>query len=181
MIDQQQTIEPIYEAAKHGNWDQILTLWRQSPQLAQLCSRFQNQSSRWTFLHQAAYSGHEAACRELIRLGAEVGALTQERQSGADIAQKQKYSDLATLLRRASLEADSLWATPTDPNLLPSSNRWHEASERQASTAMCVAYGGGVVNISVGARYFVDSFERTLVGWHGSYSPPCGMDGMPMF
>jgi hypothetical protein len=35
---------------------------------------------------------------------------------------------------------------------------------------------GGVVKIPSGARYFADSFERVLVGWHGSYDPPVGMD-----
>jgi len=45
---------------------------------------------------------------------------------------------------------------------------------------MCVGYGGGVVKIPKGSRYFVDSFGRTLVGWHGSYDPPSGMGGEPM-
>jgi uncharacterized protein len=40
---------------------------------------------------------------------------------------------------------------------------------------MKVAYGGGVVVIPLGAKYFVDSFERTVVGWHGTYDPPGGM------
>jgi hypothetical protein len=45
---------------------------------------------------------------------------------------------------------------------------------------MQVAYAGGVAAIPEGSRYFVDSFERTLVGWHDTYDPPCGMDGESM-
>ena len=180
MSEQQQAIERAYEEAKRGGWEQVLSTWRQAPHLAQECSRFQKPSSGWTFLHQAAYFGHEAACRELIRLGAAVGTLSREQQSAADVAEERKYPALAALLRRASHGAESLWTAPKDPNLLPSSNLWSEAAERRASEAMCVAYGGGVVKIPAGSRYFLDSFERTLVGWHGTYDPPCGMDGEPM-
>ena len=45
---------------------------------------------------------------------------------------------------------------------------------------MTIKYGGGHVDIPAGGRYYVDSFERVLVGWHGSYDPPCGMDDYPM-
>lgn len=64
--------------------------------------------------------------------------------------------------------------------MLPSSSLWEDAEEREAAELRRVAYGGGVVTIPVGARYYVDSFERTLVGWHGTYDPPCGMDGESM-
>ncbi|WP_153306309.1 hypothetical protein [Desulfatiglans anilini] len=69
MGEKQKTIEGLYKDAKHGNWEQVLSDWRRDPQLAQQCSRYQKPSSGWTFLHQAAYFGHEAACLELIRLG----------------------------------------------------------------------------------------------------------------
>lgn len=68
-----------------------------------------------------------------------------------------------------------------DLSLLPSSQLWEGAQERRAAEAMRVTYGGGVVDIQKGARYFVDSFEHVLVGWHGSYDPPCGIDGESMF
>jgi uncharacterized protein len=180
MSEQQQAIERAYEEAKRGSWEQVLSTWRRAPHLAQECSRYQKPSSGWTFLHQAAYFGHEAACRELIRLGAAVGTLSRERQNAADVAEEHKYPDLAALLRRASDGAGSIWSAHTDPNLLPSSNLWREATERRASEAMCVAYGGAVIRIPAGSRYFVDSFGRALVGWHATYDPPCGMDGEPM-
>lgn len=178
--EQRQAIERAYEEARGGGWEQMLSAWRLTPHLAQECSRYQRASSGWTFLHQAAYFGHEAACRELIRAGAAVDALSHERQSAADVAEERKYPALAALLRRASLGAESPWSAPRDPSLLPSSNVWREAAERRASAAMRVAYAGGVVKIPAGSRYFVDSFERALVGWHGTYDPPCGMDTEPL-
>ena len=45
---------------------------------------------------------------------------------------------------------------------------------------MRVNYGGGVVNIKVGDTYYIDNSDRILVGWHGTYNPPCGMDGESM-
>jgi hypothetical protein len=68
-----------------------------------------------------------------------------------------------------------LWEPAGDPDLLPSSSAWDEQRERRAEREMKVAYAGGVVVIPPGARYFVDSFERTVVGWHGTYDPPGGM------
>lgn len=180
MSEHQQDIERAYEKAKCGNWEEVLFMWRRDPYLAQECSRYQKPSSGWTFLHQSAYFGHEVACRELIRLGAAVETLSRRRQSAANVAEKRKYSVLAALLQRASQGATTLWSAPKDPNLLPSSSLWQEATARRASEAMCVAYAGNVIKIPAGSRYFVDSFERTLVGWHGTYDPPCGMDGESM-
>lgn len=88
MSEQRQAIERAYEEAKRGDWEQVLSTWRQAPHLAQECSRYQKPSSGWTFLHQAAYFGHEVACRELIRLGAVIGTLSHERQSAADVAEE---------------------------------------------------------------------------------------------
>lgn len=67
-----------------------------------------------------------------------------------------------------------------DPDVLPSSNRWGEATEANASTDLFVAYGGGLVRISKGSPYFTDCLGRVLVGWHGTFNPPCGMDGESM-
>jgi len=176
----QNLIKDTYEQAKKGRWDRVLSEWKDIPLIAFRCSRYQKESSGWTFLHQAAYFGHEIACRELIRLGASVNRLSREGKTAADVAEEKGHNALAALLRRASQDEKSLWVSPSDPDLRPSSGRWDEANEHRATEAMIVAYAGGVVNIPVGARYFVDSFERVLVGWHGTYDPPCGMDGESM-
>ena len=174
------TITQAYEAAKAGRWDEVLASWARSPGLALECSRFQKASSGWTFLHQAAYFGHEAACRALIFLGAATDAGSVAGETAADVADKRAHAALAALLRRAAKGAGSVWSAPKSPDLLPSSSLWAEAVERRATRAMRVAYASAVIKIPEGGRYFVDSFERTLIGWHGSYDPPCGMDGEPI-
>ncbi|QXI31314.1 ankyrin repeat domain-containing protein [Pseudomonas vanderleydeniana] len=173
----QNLVEQAYEQAKRGNWDQLLVEWNEIPQLARRCCHYQKASSGWTFLHQAAYFGHETACRALIRLGASLDSVTYKEQTAADIAREQGHPALSETLRHALQGSESLWVSPNDPDLLPSSQLWQEAIERRAQAPMLVAYAGGAVRIAKGARYYADSFERTLVGWHGTYDPPCGMDG----
>jgi hypothetical protein len=179
MNELQRIIDELYDEAKRGRWERVLQAWG-TVDLARQCSRYHKAHSDWTFLHQAAYWGHEVACRELIRAGAPLAALSRERQTAADVAAERKHVALVSLLRRASESAQSVWEPPNDANLLPSSSLWGDGQERRASEVLRVAYAGGVVTIPVGARYFVDSFERTLIGWHGTYDPPCGMDGEPM-
>lgn len=181
MSELQNLIEQTYEQAKKGHWDRVLSEWKNIPRIAFRCSRYQRISSGWTFLHQAAYFGHEIACRELIGLGASVNRLSNAGKTSADVAEEEGHTALAALLRRAFQDEEgSLWGSSSDPDLRPSSCNWDEAIEHQATEAMLVAYGGGVVKIKIGSRYFVDSFGRVLIGWHGSYDPPCGMDGESM-
>lgn len=63
---------------------------------------------------------------------------------------------------------------------LPSSSRFGEATSVKADHDLEVDYAGGVVRIRRGDTYYVDKAGAVLVGWHGTYSPPCGMDGEPM-
>ncbi|MCP9884734.1 hypothetical protein KBY97_06290 [Synechococcus sp. ATX 2A4] len=180
MDKRQQAIKLAYSEAKRGAWEPLLSAWRQDPQLAKLCSRYRKPSSGWTFLHQAAYFGHEAACRELIRLGAAAAALSDEQQRPTDVAEEHNHFLLAAFLARACESEDISRRSLSNPDLLPSSSLWNEALERQASELMCVAYGDYIVKIPAGSRYYVDSFERTLVGWHGTFDPPSGMSGESM-
>lgn len=78
------------------------------------------------------------------------------------------------------MAGDSLWSPSSDPDVLPSSNRWSEAIESIAVSEMFVGYGGGLVRINKGKPYYKDSFNRILVGWHGTFNPPSGMDGQSM-
>lgn len=180
MSELNKLIEETYAQAKRGEWGKVLSAWNQIPLLARRCSRYSKPSSGWTFLHQAAYFGREDACRELIRLGAHVSKPSLDRKTTADVAHERGHSALAGLLQKASEGHDSLWAAPEDTDLLPSSCLWSEAKESRATEMLLVAYGGGLVQIPVHSRYFVDSFDRAIVGWHGSYDPPYGMDGYSM-
>ena len=180
MSELQSVIEAAYESAKTGAWDRLLSEWERAPVIAKRCSRYAKPGSAWTFLHQAAYSGHEGACRFLIRLGASLEATTHDGRTAADVAHGKGHRDLAERLRTASLGRDTLWVAPVDPDVLPSSNRWSEAVERTAPENLYVAYGGGLVQIPAQSTFYVDSMGRALVGWHGTFNPPSGMDGESM-
>ncbi|MCG7602210.1 hypothetical protein MHM84_20975 [Halomonas sp. McH1-25] len=143
MSELQTYTEEVYEQAKMGDWDRVFSEWREIPFIANRCSRYQKESSGWTFLHQAAYFGHEEACRKLIRLGASAGRQAHDGKLAADISQEKGHTALAALLRRALQDEESLWAASNDPDLRPSSNFWGEAIERQAAGGMLVAYAGG--------------------------------------
>ncbi|QOR40208.1 ankyrin repeat domain-containing protein [Billgrantia diversa] len=173
-------LEEIYDQAKIGRWQKVLSEWKDFPVIAKRCSRYEKETSGWSFLHQAAYFGNVQACRELIRLGASANKPSRDGKTAVDVAVEKGFVELAALLQSSLHDEGSLWANSTDSDLGPSSDRWEEAIEHCAREAMLVAYAGGVVKIPPGARYFSDSFDRVLIGWHGTYDPPCGMDGCSM-
>ena len=168
-------IEMLYDLAKAGNWDRVLRAFRDDAKLAGKCSRFRRAPSGWTFLHQAAHFGHEGPARALIRRGASLTVRSNEGETAAEVARRQGHDALSSVLEAAAQTGDHLWEPSPDAELLPSSCAWDEQSERRAVNTMNVAYGGGVVVIPPGARYFVDAFDRVVIGWHGSYDPPGGM------
>jgi hypothetical protein len=180
MSEFQTLIKQAYEVAKVGRWDQLLIEWNDAPVFLNRCSRYTTPGSLWTFLHQAAYFGNEQACRTLISRGSEVEAQTRDGETPANVAERRRHSDVAVMLRRASTGTDSLWSVPTDPEVLPSSNKWDEARGAISPWDQFVAYGGGLVRVPKNTPHFVDSFHRVLVGWHGTFNPPCGMDGEPV-
>ena len=171
-------VERLYAEAKSGTWDRVWLALAGEGELATACSRYVKPSSGWTFLHQAAHAGNEAAVRVLLRLGASLSARSKERATARDIAGQRGHAALEALMRHAEVGAADLWEPAAD--LLPSSCAWAERNERRAWRELRVGYGGGCVVVPAGARYYVDSFERILVGWHGTYDPPGGMDGESM-
>lgn len=173
-------IEECYEQAKLGEWERLLSEWNEFSVIAKKCSRYQKETSGWTFLHQAAYVGNVRACEELIRIGASPILKTKDGETPANVAKRKGYMKLASLLESAEFENDSLWKTSVDPDLLPSSCLWVEAKSNISNEAMVIAYGGGVVKIPPREIYYTDSLSRVLIGWHGTYNPPCGMDGESM-
>ena len=172
-------VERLYAEAKSGRWESVWLALAGEPELAAACSRYVKPSSGWTFLHQAAYAGNEPAVRVLLRLGAPLSAQSKEQATARAVAGQRGHAALEALMRHAEVGAADLWE-PTAADLLPSSCAWAERTERRAWRELRVGYGGGCVVIPAGGRYYVDSFERILVGWHGTYDPPAGMDGESM-
>ena len=171
-------VEQAYETAKAGRWTELLEEWATSPILLARCSRYSKPSSSWTFLHQAAYFGNARACRVLIGRGANVEARENKSRTPADVAKQYGHLEVERLLRGA--EVDRLWEPSPDPDVLPSSSRWGEATAVLSDTDIYVAYGGATIRIPRGKPHFVDALGRILVGWHGTFNPPCGMDGESM-
>lgn len=171
------TVEELYEVAKSGEWDRVLSSMSRDPAVAAACSRYAKPTSGWTFLHQAAYFGHELAVRALVGLGAALDARSQEGASPIDVAEQRGHRDLARIMRDAV--QDELWQPPASTDVRASSSAWQEAEPRRTQLGLMVGYGGGTVQIPPGSRYYVDSFERILVGWHGTFDPPSDMGGYP--
>ena len=52
--------------------------------------------------------------------------------------------------------------------------------DAQPGSNITADYMGQVINIAPGSSYYIDNTtNKIVVGWHGSYNPPCGMDGYP--
>lgn len=173
-------VEELYVLAKRGQWSDVWAALAGERQLSAACIAHASASSGWTFLHQAAHTGDERAVRTLVRLGAPVTAQAKAGETPHDVAVQRGHAALAELLAAAALGTGMLWDAPSRPDALPSSCAWDEALERCAWRELRIAYGGSIVVIPSGARYFVDAFERALIGWHGTYDPPSGMDGEPL-
>lgn len=173
------SIVHLYGLAKAGRWDEVLSEMAKDLGFARRCSRFAKPSSGWTFLHQAAYFGHDRAARSLIGLGASLGASSTDGETSVGVARRRGHTELARALETAAATGDGLWAPSPLPDVLPSSSAFDEAEKRRALLELRVAYGEAIIVIPAGSRYYVDSFERILVGWHGSFDPPGGMGDDP--
>jgi uncharacterized protein len=170
--------DSLYEEAKQGNWNKIYEATKQNIALAGSLARFTNPSSGWSPLHQAAYWGDQLACKWCIKHGATTNLESKDGKKPADIAREKGFNGLAQQL--ADAPVDKNWQPAPDPKLMAASCNWDEATKQIATQDFNVGYAGGVVNISTGEPYYTDSWDRVLIGWHGTYSPPCGMDGYPM-
>lgn len=173
-------VEGLYAQAKRGAWGTVLTAWQTDPELASVCAHYTKPTSGWTFLHQAAYFGNEAGCRALIQAGASVISASPEGQTPSQVALARGHRHLAEVLDHAASGVDRLWDAPTEAGVLPSSCLWSEAQPREALSDLDVAYAGGRAQVREGRTYYVDSFGRVLVGWHGTTTPPTDMGGYPM-
>ena len=53
----------------------------------------------------------------------------------------------------------------------------------QPGSNITTEYSGVTIRIRPGTSYYIDTYNdnKIVIGWHGSYNPPCGMDGNPLF
>ncbi|MFM7674472.1 MAG: hypothetical protein ACKO5F_02540 [Synechococcus sp.] len=164
-------IEDYYRMAKSGQWDHLLKLWIDSPLLSSRCSRYSHPDSSWTFLHQAAYFGHQDGCRALIAKGALVDARTRDYRSPLEVAEQNKHSETAALLRQASLGQGSLWEPSPDPDILPSSNLWNRSKKVVASVDLFTMFDGCIIRVPKGEEYYEDEYKRILITRSGGFAP----------
>lgn len=166
----EKSVDRLYHQGKAGAWDQVLAAIVADPRLAERAAVHARPSSGWTLLHQAAFWGREDACRALIKRGASPSTACAAGSRPYQAARRRGHEEIAAWLEDLADEADAAAA-------LPCSHKFCEAARRRAASAMCVAYGGGLVRIPAGARYYADASGHVLVGFHGSYDPPLDMDG----
>nr|UMO78831.1 Ankyrin repeat domain containing protein [Pandoravirus belohorizontensis] len=164
-------IDQMYLGAKAGKWGKVLGALDADAGLAQKAAAYVRPGSGWTFVHQAAFWGREGACRALFKRGASPSATTDDGLLPDAVARQRGHDELAAWL---AAFADKTGATR------PCSRAFNEASERRATAAFHVPYAGGMVRVRAGSRYFVDACDCVLIGWHGSYDPPFGMDGIDL-
>lgn len=177
-------VDAVYELGKSGAWAQVLANVRGRRARGASLARYVKPSSGWGLLHQASWWGASEAARVLIGYGAVVDRKDKDGKTPADVAEERGHSELASELTSAVL--DSLWSWPpgaealADHSLFPSSSRWDSSSKFVVSEEFSVAYAGGRASALRGMTVYLDAYGRVLVGWHGTISLPCGMDGMPM-
>ncbi|MBL0720529.1 ankyrin repeat domain-containing protein [Piscinibacter sp. Jin2] len=170
-------IDRLYSFAKKGDWERIVEIWANSPAVARRCSRFRKRPSKYTFLHQAAFFGKKQACEILAGLGADLHAKNYKNETPADVASRMQHETLAAWLR----EISNAPPAPADPDVLPCSFQWLEAVKLKAPHDLLVLYYEHIITIPKNSTYYTDRIGRVLVGFHGSYDPPRGMDGAPIF
>jgi hypothetical protein len=186
----QQAEEAVSRRAQHlyflltqGDCSSVLEQLAANPAVGQCLARYVDPHTGWTALHQAAYHNHQGLAARLIELGADLQAATKGGATAADVAQHllSGHAAMVGLLEEAGLGHPAPLAPPAGAmHLLPSSSEWSPSHKRTASSTLHVSYAGGVVTIPAGSHYWTDAAGAVLVGWHGSYDPPCGMDGESM-
>ncbi len=93
------------DLAKAHKWEAALRQLREAPGLVNA-----QPLGRWSALHQAALAGDAAAARELLRFGANVRALTNDRKTPREVA---NGADVRRLLEVA--EAGGDWSQDVAP------------------------------------------------------------------
>lgn len=118
--------------------------------------------SGWTFLRQAIHHDNPYAVLLLLAHGATVSSEASKAAAG-----RPKVARLLGHMDRPGVRAAARARVHVESkkNVLPK------------ESCVLVPYAGGVVKVEGGKEFWTDAQGRVLIGWHGTYSPPCGMDG----
>eukprot|EP00455_Lapot_gusevi_P027289 TRINITY_DN2885_c0_g2_i3.p1 TRINITY_DN2885_c0_g2~~TRINITY_DN2885_c0_g2_i3.p1 ORF type:complete len:222 (-),score=31.20 TRINITY_DN2885_c0_g2_i3:16-681(-) len=169
-------LEQLYQQAVSGSWEPILSAFDSNGLLARRAARYICPTSGSTFLHQAVLWGHLDAIKALIKYGASSEIADQDGKTPVEVAQEKGHAQVPELLSQI-MPSKSAWCPSSNPAFIATSSLFNQAQPRVATEQMTVSYAGRDIKIEPGKTYYIDSLGRVLVGWHGSYDPPCGMDG----
>jgi hypothetical protein len=169
---------------------------------ARAAALFAKPTSLWTLLHQAAYWGDDCAvavCLVAAQEGVEPSgaearapllARARDGQLPADVAAARGFARLAARLRASTPGGDgarefagepSFYANECTPARLAPGGAAAGAPSARAAAPTAVLYARTAILIPAGASFSLDEGRGCIhVGWHGSYDPPCGMDGFPL-
>lgn len=177
--------EEIYRSGKNGKWDEVVSfLTSNTISVVDAIILYRNSTSGYTLLHQAAWWGNEDAVKLILRFvsGRQSEVRCNNGKLAVDVAREKGHDNvakiLATHLRFERIKAEpSIWGLG---KIVPSSRAWEESRKTTAEDNLQVMYAGALISIKKGKTIYRDSANNILVGWHGTYSPPRGMDGEPM-
>eukprot|EP00270_Netrium_digitus_P015811 TRINITY_DN5594_c0_g2_i1.p1 TRINITY_DN5594_c0_g2~~TRINITY_DN5594_c0_g2_i1.p1 ORF type:complete len:264 (+),score=51.53 TRINITY_DN5594_c0_g2_i1:188-979(+) len=203
----EEELAALIEYGREGSWENIIKRLdeEESYVTAGRICRYSDPAQGWSLLHHAASAGHGQAIRKLIKFGANPHLKTKqgEQEKGEirgegegeegeegvggmtaeEIARSKGHVQVAELLSAAARISSGVWVVHDDCSLMPSSHGWWDPSQCQLTQPPYdfeVGYGGRRVRLTKGRKIVVDQFGRLLVGWHGSHSPPLGMDFNPL-
>ena len=171
---------PLHLAAYNGNIGAVDLLLGAGADVASI-----KHPLRMTPLHAAAAAGHREVCARLLAAGAPFDARDGRGRTPSAWAARRGHKYLMSQAFDLERQA-SAWARVfghedlAGVRRLPLGRHRGEATRVKADGAIGVEYAGGVVRIRPGDTYYVDKAGAVLVGWHGTYDPPCDMDGCDM-
>lgn len=162
--------------AEDRGWDEALERVRADSSFGRALAHARHPKTKWRAIHYAAKFGQLELTKELIRHGAHP-VLPVSGKRPVDLAKEGGHSSVVGVLYDVQANSSANWSPPEDSSLWPSSCWWESGRKTTSKEPKRIAYAGGIVELAAGETRFEDTYGRTLIGWHGTYNPPCGMDG----
>eukprot|EP01113_Clastostelium_recurvatum_P026618 TRINITY_DN3194_c0_g2_i1.p1 TRINITY_DN3194_c0_g2~~TRINITY_DN3194_c0_g2_i1.p1 ORF type:complete len:187 (+),score=31.55 TRINITY_DN3194_c0_g2_i1:30-563(+) len=171
--------QELYQTGKMGEWAKVMDAFKRDPSIGLQTARYVSPGSGWTLFHQAAYWGNKEAVDMIFRYGGDPAIESiNTKQIASKVASERGHGELAEYIE--SHTNGAVWKPVKDKLYMASSSKWSSSNKRKALFDMTVGYGGGEVYIEKDQEYYADDIGRVLVGWHGTWNPPRGMDGESM-